>query len=185
VLGGASGVAQGLVGVLEGEVLARRDALEAIAGLDTPVRLLVIGDGPQRAVLAKQADSLLLSERVHFVGRQADVLPWLRALDAFVLPTLHEAVPQSLSQAMAVGLCCVTTSVGGIPEIATEDSVMFVPPGDVGALREAIGRVVGDPALRARLGARARASALERCSIEAMLDRIEQLYADVASRSAP
>lgn len=159
--------------------------LEAIAGLGTPVRLLVIGDGPQRAVLAKQADSLLPSGRVHFAGRQAEVLTWLRALDAFVLPTLHEAVPQSLSQAMAVGLCCVTTSVGGIPEIATDDSVMFVPPGDVGALREAIERVIGDPALRVRLGARARAVALERCSIEAMLARIEQLYAEVASRSAP
>jgi glycosyltransferase involved in cell wall biosynthesis len=160
--------------------------IDALARFSTPVRLLVVGDGPQRAALEKQADALLPPDRIRFVGKQADVLPWLQALDLFVLPTLHEGVPQSLSQAMAVGLCCVTTPVGGIPEIATDgDSALFVAPGKVDALHQGLEHALADPALRERLGRRAREAALERCSIEAMLDGLERLYADVASRTAP
>ncbi|HRO61014.1 MAG TPA: glycosyltransferase, partial [Burkholderiaceae bacterium] len=150
--------------------------LEALAGLARPVRLLVVGDGPQRAALEKQAEALLPEGRVLFAGAQAEVLPWLRSLDVFVLPTLHEGVPQSLSQAMGVGLCCVTTPVGGIPEIARDgESALFVPPGEVEPLRDALQRVIDDSGLRARLGAGARAAALDCCSIEAMLDRVEAL----------
>jgi glycosyltransferase involved in cell wall biosynthesis len=160
--------------------------IDALARLSMPVRLLVIGDGAQRAALEKQADAVLPPDRARFVGRQADVLPWLQALDLFVLPTLHEGVPQSLSQAMAVGLCCVTTPVGGIPEIATDgDSALFVQPGNVDALHAGLERALADPSLRERLGRRAREAAVERCSIDVMLDRLERLYADLASRIAP
>ncbi|MCM5570376.1 glycosyltransferase family 4 protein [Burkholderiaceae bacterium FT117] len=160
--------------------------IEALAGLREPARLLVVGDGPQRAALEKQADAMLPPDRVRFAGRQADVLPWLQALDVFVLPTLHEGIPQSLSQAMGVGLCCVTTPVGGIPEIAVDgESALFVAPGKVDELRAGIERVLGDAGLRERLGGAAREAALQRCSIEAMLDRMERLFADVASRIAP
>ena len=159
--------------------------IDALAGLPAPTRLLVIGDGAQRAALEKQADAALPPGRVLFAGRQGDVLPWLQALDAFVLPTLHEGIPQSLSQAMGVGLCCVTTPVGGIPEIAEDGhSALFVTPGDVDSLRAGIERVLADPALRERLGRGARVAALERCSIEAMLDRMERLFADVAAGAA-
>ncbi|NLD67210.1 MAG: glycosyltransferase family 4 protein [Limnobacter sp.] len=158
--------------------------IEALAGLDRPARLLVVGDGPQRAALEKQADALLPEGRVLFAGAQAEVLPWLRALDVFVLPTLHEGVPQSLSQAMGVGLCCVTTPVGGIPEIACDgESALFVPPGEVEPLRDALQRVIDDPGLRARLGTGARAAALDCCSIEAMLDRVEALYRELVDAS--
>lgn len=160
--------------------------IDAMVGLSMPVRLLVIGDGAQRAALEKQADSALPPGRVLFAGSQADVLPWLQALDAFVLPTLHEGIPQSLSQAMGVGLCCVTTPVGGIPEIAAHDeSALFVAPGDVAGLRAGIERVLGDTGLRERLGRGAREAALARCSIEAMLDRMEALFAEVAAEAAP
>jgi glycosyltransferase involved in cell wall biosynthesis len=159
--------------------------IEALAGLSLPVRLLVVGDGPQRAALEKQADALLPPGRVVFAGRQAEVLPWLQALDVFVLPTLHEGIPQSLSQAMAVGLCCVTTPVGGIPEIAThDDSVLFVDPGAVDPLRAGLEQVLGDAALRERLGRGARVAALERCSIEAMLDAMERLFVELAEERA-
>jgi glycosyltransferase involved in cell wall biosynthesis len=86
---------------------------------------------------------------------------------------------------MGVGLCCVTTPVGGIPEIAEDgESALFVTPGDVDSLRAGIERVLADPALRERLGRGARVAALERCSIEAMLDRMERLFADVATGAA-
>jgi glycosyltransferase involved in cell wall biosynthesis len=79
---------------------------EALAQAKLPSwQLLVIGDGPMRERLEKQIDGLGLRSKVHMVGNQTDVMPWLQALDVFVLPTLHEGVPQSLAQAMACGLC--------------------------------------------------------------------------------
>lgn len=159
--------------------------IDAVAGLPMPVRVLIVGEGPQRAALEKQADAMLPPGRVLFVGRQAEVLLWLQALDLFVLPTLHEGIPQSLSQAMGTGLACVTTPVGGIPEIAVDgESALFVAPGKADSLRAGIERALGDAALRERLGRGAREAALDRCSIEAMLDRMEALFAQVAAGGA-
>lgn len=157
------------------------DALAAI-GPQAP-ELVIVGDGPRRAALQEQADRLGLHDRVRFAGNQADVLPWLRALDVFVLPTLHEGVPQALAQAMAVGLCCVTTPVGGIPELATDgQSAIFVRPGVVEELADALRWVAGDPALRQRLGRGARARSLQGFDHRAMLDRMEQIFREVAGR---
>jgi glycosyltransferase involved in cell wall biosynthesis len=151
------------------------DALAAM-GNQAP-ELLIVGDGPQRPNLEAQVDRLDLRARVSFVGNQADVLPWLQALDAFVLPTLHEGVPQALAQAMAVGLPCITTPVGGIPEIAEGDrSALFIAPGRVEAIVEALNRIAGDAALRERLGGCAREAAVARCADAVMLDRMEALF---------
>lgn len=162
------------------------DALAAMraAGESVP-RLVIVGDGPQRANLEAQVARLDLETAVRMVGNRADVLPWLRSLDVFVLPTLHEGVPQALAQAMATGLCCVTTPVGGIPEIAEDGrSALFVKPDDVASLAEGMRRVLGDDALRAALGAGARASAVDRCSDEHMLDRMEALFREVIAEQA-
>ena len=122
---------------------------------------------------------------MRFAGNQTDVLPWLRALDVFVLPTLHEGVPQALTQAMSVGLCCVTTPVGGIPELADDgESAVFVTPDDVDALTAALRRVLADDALRARLGRNARARRVAGFDRNAMLDRMEALFRSLAQRHA-
>jgi glycosyltransferase involved in cell wall biosynthesis len=146
------------------------------------IELLVVGDGPMRETLEARIVKLGLQDRVHMQGNQADVLPWLRALDIFVLPSYaNEGVPQALVQAMLVELACVTTSVGGIPELAEhERTALVVPPRDPPALAAAIERLAQDEGLRRELGEAARKHCVEGYSYERMLDRMEAIYASVA-----
>jgi glycosyltransferase involved in cell wall biosynthesis len=157
-----------------------------VEALPAGATLVIVGDGPQREALEAQVRAASLQSRVQFAGNQRDVVPWLQALDIFALPSYaNEGVPQALMQAMLVGLPCVTTNVGGIGELAIEGTTaVLVPPENPGALRSALERLIGDGALRAKLGAAARRHCVERFSYERMLDRMEAIYA-VASRAGP
>ena len=185
----ALGLAEG--GFLVGIVATLRSwkghryLVEALAQLPEDVHLVIVGDGPQREALEKQVDDKGLRARVRFAGNQADVVPWLQALDAFALPSYaNEGVPQALVQAMLVGLPCVTTTAGSISELAEHDATaLVVPTQNAHALVAALGRLVDDPALRARLGEAARRHCAERFSYENMLDRMEAIYASVTARA--
>jgi glycosyltransferase involved in cell wall biosynthesis len=156
--------------------------LEAMTHLPEQIELVIVGDGPQRAALDEKIAKLGLRGRVRMQGQQADVLPWLRALDIFVLPSFaNEGVPQALVQAMLTELPCVTTPVGGIPEVAEHDrTALLVSPRDARALAAAIERLAGDEGLRRELGEAARKHCVEGYSYERMLDRMEAIYRDVA-----
>ena len=156
--------------------------LEAMTRLPPQIELVIVGDGPQREALEQKIAKLDLRGRVRMQGEQADVLPWLRALDIFALPSLaNEGVPQALVQAMLTELPCVTTPVGGIPELAEHDrTALLVPPHDAGALAAAIERLAGDEGLRRELGEAARKHCVEGCSYERMLDRMENIYRNVS-----
>jgi glycosyltransferase involved in cell wall biosynthesis len=162
-----------------------RYLVDALAQLPDNVHLVIVGDGPQREALETQVDESNLRERVRFAGNQADVVPWLRALDAFALPSYaNEGVPQALVQAMLVGLPCVTTTAGSISELAEHEATALVVPGqDAHALASALVRLISDATLRARLGDAARRHCAERFSYERMLDRMEAIYASVAART--
>jgi glycosyltransferase involved in cell wall biosynthesis len=160
---------------------------EAFARLgDARAHLLAVGDGPQRDNLGELARRLGIESRVHFPGNQADVVPWLRAMDVFCLPSwANEGVPQALMQAMACGLPVVSTPVGSIAEIVTAgETGLLVPPQDEGALRQALAVLLADAALRARLGARGREVAVERFGDERMVERMLAVFGEVA-RAAP
>jgi len=161
-----------------------RFLVDAIRALDDPSLLLVIvGDGPQQEPLAQQVAAAGLQDRVMLAGRRDDVPDWLRAFDLFALPSYaNEGVPQALVQAMLCGLPCVTTSAGAIPEVAIDArTAVIVPQQDVGALAQAIASLVADPARRAALGVAARAHCLDGFTREAMLDRMEAVFARVAA----
>src|SRR6185503_6736679 len=118
-----------------------------IEALPPDAHLAIVGDGPMRAVLEELVSKKGLRERVTFAGNQSDVVPWLQALDVFALPSYaNEGVPQALIQAMLVGLPCVTTSVGGIPELAIhERTALVVQKEDSKSLGEAVQRLLADP----------------------------------------
>jgi len=160
--------------------------LEAMARLPAHIELVIVGDGPQCAALEQKIAQLGLRGRVHMQGQQADVLPWLRALDIFALPSFaNEGVPQALVQAMLVELPCIATPVGGIPELAEHDrTALLVPPRDPAALAAAIERLAGDEGLRRELGEAARKHCVEGYSYERMLDRMEAIYRDVAGTAS-
>jgi glycosyltransferase involved in cell wall biosynthesis len=161
--------------------------LEAMTRLPERIELVIVGDGPLREVLDERAASLGLRGRVRMQGQQADVLPWLRALDIFALPSYaNEGVPQALVQAMLVELPCVTTPVGGIPEIAEhERTALLVAPRDPVALAAAIERLADNEGLRRELGEAARKHCVEGYSYERMLDRMEAVFAAVRAAATP
>ena len=161
-----------------------RYLVEAFASLQqNDARLLMVGDGPGRENLRAQVAQLDLQARVLMPGNQADVTPWLQALDVFVLPSYaNEGVPQALMQAMAVGVPVITTPVGSIDELVRDgETGLMVPPQDAAALRDAIERLLGDSALCARLAAAAGARVRERYSRERMLDDMEAVFRSVAA----
>lgn len=119
------------------------DLIDAFAGLsDRTAHLVIVGDGPQEKKIRPQVAALGIENRVTLAGRRADVVPWLQALDVFVLPSYaNEGVPQAILQALAVGLPIVSCPIGGIPECAGGlPGVTLVPPRDVEALRGAMER---------------------------------------------
>jgi glycosyltransferase involved in cell wall biosynthesis len=143
------------------------------------VQVLVVGDGPLRARLERQAAELGIAGGVRFVGGLADVRPALAAMDVFVLPSSAEGVSNALLEAMAAGRPIVATAVGGTSEVLADGCTgVLVPSGDVTALAAEMLALVGDPARQAVLGAAARRAVAERFTADAMIGRLADLYAE-------
>lgn len=151
------------------------DAFARVA--DDGALLLIVGDGPQEGNLKKHAGSLGIAASVRMVGRQEDVVPYLRAMDAFVLPSYaNEGVPQALLQAMACGLPVIASRVGGIPELTEGlDAVRRIPPRDAEALAEEMVRMMEDRPGPAALAA-LRGRVVDRYTLRSMYDRVLEIF---------
>jgi glycosyltransferase involved in cell wall biosynthesis len=158
--------------------------LDAFARLRTPgARLLIVGDGPMREVLAERVRALGIGERVVMAGERREPEYWMRAFDLFCLPSYaNEGVPQALMQAMLCGLPVITTPVGAIPEIIADGRTgILVPARDAGALASAIDLALADPDGRAALGRAARLEALEHFGYDRMIERMEAVFGDAVA----
>jgi glycosyltransferase involved in cell wall biosynthesis len=140
--------------------------------------LLIVGDGPQREALQGLVAGLRLGGRVTFAGNQADVVPWLQAIDVFALPSYaNEGVPQAILQAFACALPVATTAAGAIGEVARDgDTALVVRMEDAPDLARALERLLADPALGAALGARALDLVRLRHGLDTMLDGMEAVF---------
>ncbi len=141
-------------------------------------RVCLCGQGPFEGELRRQAQAAGLEQQVEFAGLvpYADVPARLREADVFVLPSLREGMPLAVLEAMASGVPVVASTVGGIPDVVRDGANgVLVPPGDPGALRDAIARLAADPGLRLRLGAAARREAMAR-SWALIWQRYEALF---------
>ncbi len=141
--------------------------------------LCVLGDGPERGALERRARDLGVLGAVRFAGATEDVGPWLRAADAFVLPSRQEGLSVALLEAMACGLTVVATDVGGTGA-AAGDVARLVPPADVRALAEAIHGVLEEPGRARALGEAARRRVVERFGILEVARRHLDLYREVS-----
>jgi glycosyltransferase involved in cell wall biosynthesis len=125
------------------------DLIEA-AALIEGAALAIIGDGAERASLARRAAPI--GDRVHFLGERDDVAELLPALDIFVLPSRWEGEPLVLLQALAAGVPCVATATTGAREILEPTGAgVLVPIGDAAAIAAAVTRLLGSEEERARL----------------------------------
>ena len=118
-----------------------------------------------------------LGDRVYLLGFRDDVPDLLNACDVFVLPSLSEGLPLALLEAMLAGKPPVASAVGGVAEVIREgETGITVPPADPDVLSGALERLLDDPALQMRLGSTARADALSRFTLDAMVDAYEDVY---------
>ena len=133
-------------------------------------------------MLSKQANGMGLGNSVHFLGFRPDLRAFLHLADLVVLPSLHEAFPRVLLEAMAAGRAIVATKVGGVPE-AVEDGVtgLVVQPNNSKAVSTAISLLLHDRDRIERMGMAGRAR-VRRFSLEGMVRSIELLYGEFCER---
>ncbi|MBY0396427.1 MAG: glycosyltransferase family 4 protein, partial [Thermoleophilia bacterium] len=146
--------------------------------------LVAAGIGELREPLEARAAALGVADRVRFVGKvpHDDVGWWMAAGDVFVLPSLSEGLPTVVCEAMNCGRPVVATAVDGTPEIVRDgETGLLVPPSDARALADALARLVDDPALAARMGARALEIGRERYTWEANARAMTRIYEALAA----
>jgi glycosyltransferase involved in cell wall biosynthesis len=165
--------------------------VDAAARLRTPrARVVLVGDGPDRAKVERLVRRLGVEDRVHVTGFVPhDRIPAaLAAADVVVLPSVYEELGTVLIEALHAGVPVVASRVGGIPDVVEHGVTgLLVAPGDAARLAAALDVVLGDPALAERLGANAARRAPE-YDLEHVGAKIQALYERLAGaplRPAP
>lgn len=138
-------------------------------------RLRLVGDGDLRADMEMLAAELGISQWVEFCGMQSEVHPYLHDADIFILPSIYEGNPMTIIEAMGTGLPIIATTVGGIPDMLRNAETALLVPCETEAICEACEKMLGDEALRARLGKNAKMDS-PRFSAAYMAERYCETY---------
>ncbi|MET9427047.1 MULTISPECIES: glycosyltransferase family 4 protein [unclassified Streptomyces] len=166
--------------------------VEALAKLRTEqpdAHLVVVGKRAEDGPVARAIERYGLDGAVRFVKgvTDAELVDLYRGAQVACVPSLYEGFSLPAAEAMATGTPLVATTGGAIPEVAGPDgeTCLAVPPGDAGALAAALGRLLGDDALRTRLGAAGRARVLDRFTWARAAQGTAELYREaIAARGA-
>jgi glycosyltransferase involved in cell wall biosynthesis len=146
-------------------------------------RLLIVGSGPALGELRERARTLGVAGDCHFEPAVANVADWLRAMDIFVLPSLSEALSNSLLEAMGCGCCPIASDVGGNPELVRDgETGLLFASGDAGALADRLRTVLDDVELRQRLGAGAEERARREFARDVAARRMGEIYREFLDR---
>jgi len=157
------------------------NAAAAVARHHPSARFLIVGEGPMRPELERQADALGIASKVVFTGHRTDVPALLAAMTIFASPSLWEACQYNLLEAMAMARPVVSTPTGVAPEVVIAGSTgTLVPIGDSRALAEALLDMLANPERSRAIGKRGREVIEARFSVDAMLDGIIGVYREIA-----
>ncbi|HXU08155.1 MAG TPA: glycosyltransferase, partial [Blastocatellia bacterium] len=165
------------------EIIARMKTMEPQSSR-APVRLIMCGDGPERADAEALAEKLNVSESVTFVGKQpqSQVREYLSVSDLLLLPSRSESFGLTALEAMACEVPVIATRVGGIPELVEDGGCGYLfDVGDVDGMAAAALRVINDDGERERLGTRGRQIAVSRFRVENIIPQYEDLYRRVVN----
>jgi sugar transferase (PEP-CTERM/EpsH1 system associated) len=143
----------------------------------SPLRLVLVGDGPMRPTVERLVAQQGLGDRVWLAGERADIAEIMRGLDCFVLPSLGEGISNTVLEAMATRLPIIATRVGGNAELIESGMTgILVPPGESDALANALVRYSSDRAMARRHAKAARRVAQSRFSLARMVSDYCSLY---------
>jgi len=172
----------GAVGRLSAEK-GHRYLLESVPTLLRQIphlKVIVLGEGRERANLERHAKDLGIEDAVIFKGFQSDVRPWIQAVDVVVNPSLTEGMPNVILEAMALGTPVVASAVGGVPDlIRNGETGLLIPSADSAALAENVLRVERDHALALRLAEAAQAWLRSHFSPGHQQQQLFELYENV------
>jgi glycosyltransferase involved in cell wall biosynthesis len=161
------------------------EAARRVLDVRPQARFFLVGEGPLRAELERQAASLGLGGRFVFAGFAKDVARVVSAFDISVFPSLWEGTPLTVFEALAMGKPIVATDADGLVDVLTnERDALIVPKRNAAALAGAIVRLMDDEEARARLGGAARVTGQE-YDIAAFVRKMERLYGILHRVSRP
>jgi glycosyltransferase involved in cell wall biosynthesis len=150
------------------------------------LQLAIVGSGAMLATLQAMTVEFGIQDRCHFEPSTADVAAWLRAIDIFVLPSLSEALSNSLMEAMGCGCTVVASAVGGNPELVSDGTNGFLfEAGNAAELADRLERLVVDEDLRTRFGIESANRVRQHFSLEASVHRMEEIYGELLGRRVP
>jgi glycosyltransferase involved in cell wall biosynthesis len=144
-------------------------------GLDA--RLVIVGEGDERAALERLAVTLGIADRVYLPGWQADVRGYFEAMDVFALSSLREGLPNVLLEAMALEVPVVATRVNGVPRLIQDGrNGLLVPPADQAALSTALHGVLVNDGLRELFRRAGRRTVEGRYSFPTRMQKLKRIY---------
>jgi len=159
-------------------LLARRPALQ------DRLRLVIAGEGPERARIEAVLGQAGVRALAWLPGERSDIADLMRGLDLFVLPSLAEGMSNTILEAMASGVPVIATDVGANAELVEAGATgRVVPAADPFSLAAAIEAYVDDPSAAAADGRAGRRRAVAQFSLAHMVDRYQALYCDLACRT--
>gem|GEM_PF-84476 len=176
----------GAVGRLSAEkafdVLIR--AVDQLIDSGTPVTLVIAGEGPERARLESLVRELKREDHIRLIGHVADPRLVFATLDAFVISSSSEGLPNVLLEAMACGVPVISTAVGGIPKVLTDEhDGLLISSGSEAALITSLTRLLHNDVLRKNLSDAARHTIREQYSFEFRMRKMVALYDELLGRS--
>jgi glycosyltransferase involved in cell wall biosynthesis len=181
-----AGAVIGTVAALRAEkALGRLLCAVPLLPAEPPARLVIVGEGPERAGLEALAGELGLAGRVLFAGHVEDPAGWYRGFDLFALSSDTEQMPLSVIEAMAAGLPVAATDVGDVRAMLAPANAPHVVAKDEAALAGALAALLADPAARAAIGAANRAKAARDYGRETMIEAYRSLFMQAISGARP
>ncbi len=150
---------------------------------EMPVRLVLIGDGPDRACAEAKARALGIDEHVFFLGKQEDVYCLLSVGDIFLLPSGSESFGLAALEAMSCGLPCITSNVGGLPELNLHGKTGFVASvGDINSMSKYVIQILKNLELKNKLSAQAQQHAVQNFHSDTIIPQYIRLYEKVLQK---
>ncbi|HUF65478.1 MAG TPA: N-acetyl-alpha-D-glucosaminyl L-malate synthase BshA [Gemmatimonadaceae bacterium] len=160
------------------------DVVRIFAGVraSMPAVLVMVGDGPERAMAEDEARQLGVARDVHFLGRIDLVAPLLADADLFLLPSRSESFGLSALEALASGVPVIATRTGGLPEVVNDGETGFLcGVGDIGGMSAAALRLLRDDVEWRRMSEAGVRDARERFAVEPIVSQYESLYEDAVN----
>ena len=177
------------VTVLVARLHELKDHQTALRAIDTArnqipgLRLLLVGDGDQRAAIEQTIRERGLEECVTLAGTRKDIADLLAASDVFLMSSISEGIPLTVIEAMAARRPVVATAVGGLPELIDHGVTGFLAPsGNDAALAGSLIELYCRPELRKQMAEAAAQRAAEKFSLDGMLNAYRNVYRDVLGR---